>query len=521
MSLEQLIEQCLGGAAPLAMAEADAQRWDAWLQPIHADNPAGEDPTYDDDFQTLREEVNKLSGADTAAIVRSAEQLLTRRCKDLRVATYYLWARLQQVGEAGLADGLGLLAALLARYGEQVLPLRPNSRQQALQWLAGAKVLDALARFPEVAKPEAARTVAALAWLEQGVGAWPAEQRPALGGLYSALGQRLAHAGGADALVPQTQASPAPRAQAEAAIASGRDLLDGGRRLAAYLYEQPHGWLAAHRLMKTLRWDTLQQPPPQDANGLTRLAPPRGELRAQLQRLQRQRLWAELLEQADRAFGEGVNHFWLDLQAYQHQALAQLPAPQASWAPLVRHDLAMLLERLPGLEALCWSDGTPFADDATRQWLSEQVLARPAPPLLNASAAAAPAQWELLEQQALAQADSDGADAALAWLAEQPGLHSGRQRWWLRLLMARVAEQCGRAELALHLLGELEASAQALQLAAWEPELSFEVHARLLKLLRAKAQRSDADKPALARRMDTLLAALVASDPARAAVLCP
>ncbi|MNW04507.1 hypothetical protein D3C71_2006060 [compost metagenome] len=86
--------------------------------------------------------------------------------------------------------------------------------------------------------------------------------------------------------------------------------------------------------------------------------------------------------------------------------------------------------------------------------------------------------------------------------------------------MARVAEQCGRKDLALHLLGELDATAERQALVHWEPELNFEVKARLLKLTRLKAQRNAVDKPALDRRMDTLLAALVAIDPVRAAVLC-
>jgi type VI secretion system protein VasJ len=90
----------------------------------------------------------------------------------------------------------------------------------------------------------------------------------------------------------------------------------------------------------------------------------------------------------------------------------------------------------------------------------------------------------------------------------------------LRLVMARVTEQYGKSDLALHLLGELDSSAQRHALAEWEPELNFEVKARLLKLLRLKAQRNDADKTALARRMEVLLAALVAIDPVRAAVLC-
>ncbi|MNF00447.1 hypothetical protein D3C80_1992780 [compost metagenome] len=99
-------------------------------------------------------------------------------------------------------------------------------------------------------------------------------------------------------------------------------------------------------------------------------------------------------------------------------------------------------------------------------------------------------------------------------------MRTGHQRWLLRLLMARVAEQYGKSDLAAHLLKELDMTAQSRSLDEWEPELSFEVKARLLKLLRKKSQRSDADKAALARHMETLLAGLVKIDPVRAAVLC-
>ena len=64
MSLYTLITHCLGERDPLALARSQAERWQTWLQPISADSPVGEDPGYDDDFQRMREEVNKLSGAD-------------------------------------------------------------------------------------------------------------------------------------------------------------------------------------------------------------------------------------------------------------------------------------------------------------------------------------------------------------------------------------------------------------------------------------------------------------------------
>jgi type VI secretion system protein VasJ len=65
-----------------------------------------------------------------------------------------------------------------------------------------------------------------------------------------------------------------------------------------------------------------------------------------------------------------------------------------------------------------------------------------------------------LEPEAQARADSEGVDAALGWLQSRPGIVSARQRLQLRLLMARIAEQYGKTEMALLLLDELDGSSQ-------------------------------------------------------------
>lgn len=524
MSLQTLVATCLGERDALSIARDQAKGWASWLSPISPECAVGKDPGYEDDFQQLREEVNKISGADIDLVLQCAEKLIKHISKDVRVLTYYLWARLHRDGEAGLADGLELLTAVLERYCTDILPTRPGSRKGALEWLAGSKVLNTLSLYPEVVRAEAERTVAALAWLEQVLTGWPQDQRPDLGALYSALSARLTQSGGVDAVVPQHSASHEVKESSSpvSTIKSGRDLLDSGRVLAAYLREQPQGWLAGHRLMKSLRWDTVHKSPPQDVSGNTRLAPPRGEYRALLKRMYLQQSWAELLDQVERIYAEGVNHFWLDLQWYLYQALSKQPAPQNEWADIVKRDLGMFLDRLPGVELSNWSDGTPFADETTREWITQHVSGNRTQQWLPSTAVVTAVDADILslESEALAQADTEGVDHALAWLSTRPDVQTGRQRWLLRLLMARVAEQYGKSELALHLLGELDVTAQRHALPEWEPELDFEVKARLLKLLRLKSQRTEADKSALARRMEPLLAALVAIDPVRAAVLC-
>ncbi|EER9149236.1 TPA: type VI secretion system domain-containing protein, partial [Escherichia coli] len=125
-----------------------------------------------------------------------------------------------------------------------------------------------------------------------------------------------------------------------------------------------------------------------------------------------------------------------------------------------------------------------------------------------------------LEPEALQIADNEGTEAALSWLQARPGIQSDRSNWLLRLLMARVAEQTGKNDLALHLLAELDERATRLTLSQWEPELVFEVKARRLKLLRMKSAKTESDRVRLQPDMEHLLAGLIAIDAARAAVLC-
>lgn len=528
-TLNTLLSACQAEQAPLlATTLQRVAQWDNWLQPLSGLSPVGDDPGYDDDFQQMREEVNKLSGADTELICRLAEKLLTTTAKDIRVATYYCWAKLHREGERGLAEGLELLAGLIERFGAQLHPQRDRSRKAALEWLAGSRMTDSLSLYPEVVREQAVRTSGALLLIAQLTETDPDETQPELNALYGALESRLQKAGGVDAVVPQNASSNEPHATTRHSdapvsgrITSGQDLLAQARTFSEYLREQPDGWLSAHHLMKSLRHDTLHAIPAPDAQGRTRIEPPRADQRALLKRLYLQQNWAEMREAADSTFSRGANHMWLDLQWYIHQALTK--SGQDTLADIIAADLKGLLSRLSGLETLAFSDGTPFADEVTLNWIRQHVLdatggwSSDTPP---AQMAAGNDDILTLEPEAVALADNEGLDAALVWLQSRPGMTTARQQWLLRLLMARVAEQYGKNELAVHLLAELGERASEVTLSDWEPELLFEVQARHLKLLRIKAGRSEADKVRLSPLMDQLLAGLIAVDPARACVLC-
>ncbi|MFZ4169079.1 type VI secretion system protein TssA [Enterobacter ludwigii] len=528
-SLQTLVTCCQADADGLRnQAQINAGRWHTWLLPLCDNAPVGEDPAYDDDFQQLREEINLLSGTDASQIVALAEKLLTTVCKDIRVATFYAWARLQEDGDVGLAEGLELLAGLLQHFAADLHPRRPASRKSALAWLSGPKMLDGLARWPEADVQVTQRIAGALLLAESSLPPEEAESAP-FAGLSQALVTRLERSGGTPAPSPRsagdTLTNVAASQQGEATvttrITNSRELLDQARIMAAWLREQPQGWLAGHHLMKAVRWAPIGQLPALDASGRTRLAAPKPEHRAQLKRLFLQQSWTELLALTDDLFMQGVNHLWLDVQWYIHQALEHTGSDSVL-AEIVRNDLLGLLRRLPGLESLTFSDGTPFADEVTLSWIQQQVLNEGSDMLVQQVTATSGTGNDILalESEAQAMADSDGLDAALGWLQHRPGVVTNRDRWLMQLLMARLAEQFGKNTLALHLLGELHARSRALTLRHWEPELLFEVKARKLKLLRQLAGRSETEKARLQPDMESLLAGLVALDPVRAAVLC-
>jgi type VI secretion system protein VasJ len=526
--ITDFVKNLLGTNPAPSLAVARTEVWSSWLVPFSGDHPCGRDPGYEDAFFELKDEAAKLTGIDDALIVRSCEQLIQETGKDLRVAGYYTFARLRQDGPAGFADGLELTAALVDSFGVALLPARAETKKGALEILATTRMVDLLDSRGEFAPADLERAIAALHLLVMRTGEWPEAARPNLHPLVARFerngeSQRSVH------LEPDSpqQASQGAPGKVTGTVSSTRDLLDQTRTMATWLRDQENGYLPSVRLVRSVRWDTLHEVPPADAQFRTRLVPPRSELRQQMKRLMLQKHWHELLERVEGAFMEGVNHLWFDLQYFQHVALDHVGAPYSAWRELLRADFALFLERLPGIERLAFNDGTAFADDTTLEWIARHAVVRDleagetvAPfPVSADSDDGASGDWPEIEAQARDLAASQSLEAAFAWLESLPGMRTERQRYLQRFVMARLADHAGRTDAALPLLAELDAATQTVPLVRWEPALAFEVKHQLIKALKTVSGRKDADRPALARRIDQLQGELTVLDPARTLAL--
>lgn len=124
--------------------------------------------------------------------------------------------------------------------------------------------------------------------------------------------------------------------------------------------------------------------------------------------------------------------------------------------------------------------------------------------------------WAEIEALAFGVLETEGLEAAFAWLGALPDVRSHRHRFLQRLVMARVAERAGRSDTSIALLAELNTSTRAIPLADGEPALAFDIKQHLARALKASISRKDVDKGALTRRVAELHAEMTVLDPVRA-----
>ena len=171
--------------------------------------------------------------------------------------------------------------------------------------------------------------------------------------------------------------------------------------------------------------------------------------------------------------------FWLDGQHLAWRCLQLLNAEQAMYE--IEIQLAMLLKRLPTLEALRFHDGVPFASDDTRAWISSHVM-----PHLQAAMAPSPASagqasaehkpWEQGLVSAQAALRKDGLKAAVQMMKQ--GLiqaKGGREKLFWQLAQARLCFHARKYDLARIQLETLYQLLQQNGLEDWEPDLALQV----------------------------------------------
>jgi type VI secretion system protein VasJ len=364
-------------------------------QPVTAMRPEGGNVREDPRFEALQLEIGKLSdpGADGqtdwSRAAQLAAPLLTNGGKDLLVACYLSAALLQTDSLPGLAAGLQVLGDLIEHFWDGMSPplARLRARRNALQWLLDRIELSAQEKPWSALAPQASSQVAGLLASSRRIDALlraKDEEGPSMRALLALIDQVpvaedapptvapvAAQSGAASSL---TAAGSLPALPTLAAPAPGDDLAVALASAFAHLNQVVDAMMAAdpcdaraYRISRFANWAGVDALPPA-TGGMTHIGAPISQLAEAMQRMQD--ATAEPLDAIGLAESQfPAFPFWLDLQALSAAALARLgDAGAAARAEVERATLA-LLQRLPGLDGLCFGNGMPFASARTVEWI--------------------------------------------------------------------------------------------------------------------------------------------------------
>lgn len=500
--------------------------------PIKAGSPAGDDVTYEDDFQRVKMEIDKLESAsasivDYGLVVELSDKILSERSKDLRAAAYLAMGLAKMEGLRGAVQGVVAVNRLTQTFWEDLYPAlqRMRARRNALQALS-----DRLKELVAAAKPTvddrdmleaAAREMKSL---QEFVLEKMGEDAPAVSGLTRAFEEAVRRVA-SQQQGPQPAQTTAPAGNGPAPSSSQPEVAAGdfrsaseaarmGLRVAAYLQADQETSPAPYKLSRALHWWTLEQLPPSE-NGATRIPAPAEQRRIYLTGLLERGEYKLLVQEAEEVLSESP--FWFDVQRMLVTACDELGPAYADVADAVLQELWALLQRFPKLAGLSFADGTPFADAATKGWLELRLKSVQTG---DGAAAAAPTSGtatdqrlaERFEEARARLAKSDLAGALQLMEEGGDGDEAGRDRFRRRLYVATLCMTGGKPSVARPVLEGLDEQVRTHRLDAWEPGLALQVWTHLYRCYESLAGSDKRDKQDFRGRADEVFARICQLD---------
>ncbi len=494
--------------------------------PIAPGSPAGNDVQDLPAYAALEAEMGKLnspsaaSSVDWSQIARLADDILSRHSKHLLVAGYYSVALLNTDRLRGLARGVHVLRDLLDHFWDTMYPSvrRMRGRKNAVEWWY-EKVQAAARNLPREEWPEAERQAFQddLEAVDHCL-AEKMEDAPILRPLIEQVTGLISVAGATPPAATAPAAAP-PRAApansgAAAAPAASADVsdpdlllrlgLDHLGRAARLIQARDLADPVPYLLVRIAAWLPVRALPPAEG-GKTRIPPPEAQIVQELANLYAAGNWPELVRTCESAAIRFL--FWIDLSRTSAEGLEQLGHAAAAGA--VIRETQAFVQRFRGIENLAFADGTPFANDDTRQWLLSLggESGRPATPSGAVDELALSVAREMAAAQELVTQNQLG--SALGTFNErirQAGSLRERLAW--QLALCRLVLRAHKPRLAAPYTRDILDCVETCRLERWDPTLAVDALTVVLKVLRAQGERSDKDM------IESILDRILILDPA-------
>ncbi len=484
--------------------------------PISQDSPSGADVRYEPEYEDLQSEIEKLTsptssgGINWERVIKLSSDILAEKSKHLLVASYLFVALVHSKGIEGLGTGLTIYRDLLDNFWDDLFPpiKRMRARNNALQWCKET-IISAVEPLP----PDSILTVEKVNALKGDLDAIDTflgehmDDPPSFYQLQNIIAAKQPPEEPEENNVKELQ--PGPEAESAAVKTpetagqpeedgknlSGQDYqkilnmgLESFRRASALCMQNDPSGPLAYRLTRLTAWLPVEKLPlAQD--GKTRILPPMPEIKNALKNLYQQGNFKGLLESAEARVGQFL--FWLDLSRYVAEALEHLGFMDAREA--VIQETAVFVYRLPGIENLSFSDGMPFADENTKEWLAAIAMNKGSGDggYVAASGDISGDSEEShitdVYRQAGLLAKQKKLDKAVELIQEQ--LRSGtsqKSRFLWRIALTRLLVNSRKARAALPHLSEILNDIEKYNLDNWDPDLALKALVEIYKGLRVQ-----------------------------------
>jgi len=460
--------------------------------PISAGEPCGESVRYDDDFETIKSEYGKLSDFDYEMIKELSTGLLLEKTKDILVGSYLAVALYKTDGLKGLAEGISLLDILSTTFWDDLLPKKMAARSSAISFFVQKTHDDLEVYKPTLADGETLELIGArIKGFQTFTMESMAEHAPPLSGfvkLIDALKRKVPKAAapkpvaGAQADASGTApaaggGAPAAAGGAPGTIASISDAERAIRAGSMYFHENDWKDPVAYRVIRSLQWGQITSLP-QTEGSQTMIPDPEEHRLFFLKNLLSKSEYQNLLEACEAMFAEDGFLFVLDLQRMASIALEQMGSDFEPARMAVLEETALLLNRLPGLRNLTFSDGTPFSSPMCEDWIQAEVA-----PLLGSSGGGGGAgsaidsgdeQFEKSKKEAQKLLQKGDLQKAIKLIrADGDSDKSSKQRFLRQLFLADLCIKGERPAIARAILEKLDALIDQHSLAEWDPDLAL------------------------------------------------
>jgi type VI secretion system protein VasJ len=482
----------------------------------------GASVNYDADFDACKTELGKIGDIDYSLVETTCRKLLVQKSKDMRLLCFLSFVYLRNAQWELYADVFEGFAKLAQQNYDAMFPDRERAKQNAVKWMSEPRYNEAAtAQKPaEADYIHITRLLAGLTALKGILQEKFPEGSPFPSGLLTTVQNW------------EKACKPKPKSEAATgAVGAGQivgDPMDTpkqaqgiARKAAYFLIEKEPQKAMGFRLMRSIRWDIFEKAPPSE-NGKTQLAPPPADLATSLSAMISNKEFKPALDKAEIAFTAGANHLWLGLQRIATIACQGLGEPYKPVEQAILFETGLFIKRIPDLLKLSFSDGSPFCDDGTKEWLAKQVL-----PVFSQDGAAVakkdadPSGGDKVEQEQkeVVSLTASGKMEAALDLLQNAIRNSSNERDNFRrsILVCTLLMSAKQPDIALSILESLAEKIQLYHLDKWDPDLAVEAWSIMVKVLKA----ARANKPAplqasMTDKQNSILSKISQIDPKKA-----